>query len=197
MNRFIQFTLILTTIFSFAVISNAQEQDKISDEKRRLIAELIVLTKTDQQIVEITDTMLATLEKNYPIIVEQTLARNNDLSVSEKKDLSESMSEGFLSFSKKFRERLPKEIDYPKYVRDVVYPLYDKYFTEKELKDLIAFYRTDTGQKVITTMPQLFADSEKMSQIHLFPQVLKLVDEIFKEQMENPKGSPPPKPRNR
>ena len=34
-------------------------------------------------------------------------------------------------------------------------PIYDKNFTEKEIGDLLAFYQTETGKKVITVMPQV------------------------------------------
>ncbi len=42
-------------------------------------------------------------------------------------------------------------------------PIYDKYFTETELKELIAFYRSTTGRKLIKVMPMIMEDSMKAS----------------------------------
>lgn len=36
--------------------------------------------------------------------------------------------------------------------------IYDKYFTHQEIKDLIKFYKTPAGKKMITTMPDIQKD---------------------------------------
>ena len=43
-------------------------------------------------------------------------------------------------------------------------PIYDKYYTELEIKQLIAFYQTPLGNKVITTMPQIMQESMQAGQ---------------------------------
>ncbi len=183
MKRFIKLTLIIAFVLSVISISSAQEQDTISPEKRKLIAELLVLTKTGAQVVQITDSMLDSMERTYPIIIKQTLDSDGQLSKVDQDKLSARLAASYRSFSKKFRERLPKEIDYAQFVEDMVYPLYNKYFTEKELADLIAFYKTETGQKIVTAMPVLFAESTKLSETLLVPKLMKLVDEIIKEEI--------------
>lgn len=60
-------------------------------------------------------------------------------------------------------------------------PIYAKYFTHDEIKQLLAFYRTPLGQKVIGTLPAVMQESmmagqkwgEKLSQ--------QLVDELKAE----------------
>jgi hypothetical protein len=44
---------------------------------------------------------------------------------------------------------------------DLIVPIYDKYFSDKEIKDLIQYYRTPLGQKTIEVMPKLFAESQE------------------------------------
>jgi hypothetical protein len=41
----------------------------------------------------------------------------------------------------------------------MVIPIYDKYYTESEITQLIAFYQTPLGKKVISTMPQIMQES--------------------------------------
>jgi hypothetical protein len=39
-----------------------------------------------------------------------------------------------------------------------MYPVVDKYYTEDDLKNLIAFYKSPTGRKVLEVMPQMMGD---------------------------------------
>lgn len=43
-------------------------------------------------------------------------------------------------------------------------PVYDKYFSEDELKELIAFYKGATGRKLIKVMPLIMEDSMKATE---------------------------------
>lgn len=194
MKGFVRFTLVLTAVLGFVFAANAQEGPALSAEKKKLISELVVLTKTDQQIIDITDKMLESMEILYPTIVEEFMSGTPDLSADEKELLRKEMESGYKNFSQKFRERLPVEIDYRQYVEDSIYPLYNQFFTEKELADLVAFYKTETGQKTITVMPQLFAESLKLSQQFLLPKIMDLADRIIREEMDKLKKGPPPPP---
>jgi hypothetical protein len=165
--------------------NNNYGQNEISEEKRQLIAEMVVLTKVDKQALEITNIMLTSMETPYLLSYNQAVEKRTDLSQSEKEKLKSSNKESYLSFSKRFRERFPQAINYSKYTEDSIYPLYDKFFTIAELKDLVAFYKTPTGQKVIETMPLLFKESSDLAQKNLLPSVLKLLDEILQEDLEN------------
>ncbi len=42
---------------------------------------------------------------------------------------------------------------------DQVIPIYSKYFTHQEIRDLLAFYETPIGKKTISVMPQLINES--------------------------------------
>ncbi|MEZ5428406.1 MAG: DUF2059 domain-containing protein [Pyrinomonadaceae bacterium] len=195
MKSITKLTLILIVVFGFTCVSNAQQT--ISEEKRKLIAELIVLTKADQQIVEITDVFLESFEKTYPAVIQEILSRNPDLPEEVKENLRQELSGNFQSFSQRFRQRLPVEVDYREFIEVSIYPLYDKFFTEKELGDLVAFYKTETGQKIISVMPQLVAESMNLSQQHLVPKIINLVDRMIKEEIEKvEKGPPPPGRKN-
>ena len=40
--------------------------------------------------------------------------------------------------------------------------VYSKHFTADELRDLVAFYRTETGRKTIEVMPSILAETTTM-----------------------------------
>lgn len=47
---------------------------------------------------------------------------------------------------------------------NMILPVYAKYYTEDEINQLIAFYKTPVGKKVISTMPQLMQESMQIGQ---------------------------------
>jgi len=66
-------------------------------------------------------------------------------------------------------EALPVEIEavfsanMPSFTAQVI-PLYDKYFTGEEIKQMIAFYSSDLGRKTISVMPSLLQESMAIGQ---------------------------------
>jgi hypothetical protein len=49
----------------------------------------------------------------------------------------------------------------PKMLLDMAVPVYDKYFSDDEIKGLIQFYRTPLGQKAITVLPKVVGELQK------------------------------------
>ena len=41
----------------------------------------------------------------------------------------------------------------------MIIPIYDRHFTHQEIRDIISFYETPTGQKLITKLPQVTRES--------------------------------------
>ncbi len=105
--------------------------------------------------------------------------------------------------SKRIKELFLERIDMKQMVEDISYAVYDKHFTEAELTDLVAFYKSPTGQKVVAEMPALFAESIARAGEAIAPKVKEIVAAAQQEQTSeltsqidqliksNPK--PPPK----
>lgn len=186
--------LVAASAIVLSLLSAASAQNEIPAEKRKLIEEVLELTETRSQINEITDTMLAGMEAIYPSIVDSMLARQSDLTESEKAAAKAWIEANHKIFSTKFRQRLPNAIDYDSYIRDSIHPIYDRNFTEKELSDLIAFYKTETGRKVVRTMPRLYAESMEAATRDLTPKIIVLAEEILEETFDIYLDDPPPPP---
>ncbi len=171
----------------------AAAQLPASDQKKKLIAELVTVMKMDSQFPEMMDAMLKELEKTFPIGFESAIDANTSLSVEEKSDLKKTSTQKFVAFSKKFRKRLPEVVNYDKYINDAVYPLFDKFYSEQELLDLIAFYKTPTGKKLIETLPALMAESNNIAREKFLPQILPIIEQIVKEEFDQIGAPPKPK----
>ncbi|MFI8481140.1 DUF2059 domain-containing protein [Pseudomonas sp. NPDC078700] len=78
---------------------------------------------------------------------------------------------------------LDQSISWNKVKPDLV-KLYTTNFTEQELKELIKFYESPVGAKVLKTMPRLTAQSAELTQSKLepaVPKVNKLLEDMTKE----------------
>ena len=65
-----------------------------------------------------------------------------------------------------------------------IIPVYDAAFSDQELKQLIAFYGTDIGKKVVTVMPTVMAQSMAAGQkwgVSLGPDIDKIIEATLKE----------------
>lgn len=66
-----------------------------------------------------------------------------------------------------------------------IVPVYAEFFTEKEIRDMLAFYETPTGKKTIATMPQILNKSMMIGQQwgqSLVPQLVTNLERRFKEE---------------
>ena len=58
-------------------------------------------------------------------------------------------------FFEKFRsKRQPAEL------ANLVIPIYDKYYTDEDIRGLIQLYQTPLGKKMLSTLPQVMAESQ-------------------------------------
>ena len=83
----------------------------------------------------------------------------------------------------KYRDRVVKKVDVNQLIEQVSYPVYDKYFTETELRDIIGFYKSSTGKKAISMMPQILGDSMRLTNEILLPKMSKIMTEIIAEEL--------------
>ncbi|MET1078271.1 MAG: DUF2059 domain-containing protein [Pseudomonas sp.] len=99
------------------------------------------------------------------------------------------------SYQAKGNAALDKAVGWDKLKPDLI-TLYTKTFSEQELKDLIAFYESPLGKKMLTSMPALTEQSAKMAQARLeatgVPEVNKLLADMTAELQ--PAAKPAAKP---
>lgn len=175
---------------AFSAFVNAQAP--IPPEKKKLIEEIVRLLKMDTQMPELTNIMLKDLEKTFPSLFAAAIDDRNDLTDEQKLELKAEAGEKISSLSRRIVQRINESVDFKKYIEEAIYPIYDKIYSDQELKDIAAFYRTVTGQKVIATMPQLFSEAQNASREKLLPQLVPIIRQLVSEEF-NAQSPPPPK----
>ena len=177
--------------------------NKISTEKRALISELLEVTEAKKNALAVFNAMLDENEKQMPDIVWQGLLNQTELQEldPEAKDaLRKKLIAESERMNKRTRELFSAGIDMARVIEDVSVDLYDKYFTEDEVKDLIVFYKSHTGKKTTEVLPKMFAESMTNTMDAVKPKVLEIVAQLVneetarvKKELETKKGTAVPK----
>lgn len=153
----------------------------ISQEKRALIKELLEITESTKNAEQIMDSMV---RSELPKLVSAVL-KNAPALDSDRPEIQKQFSDIVSRMAGKYRDRVVKKIDVNQLIEQVSYPIYDKYFTESELRDIIGFYKSSTGKKAISLMPQIFNDSFQRTNEILMPQMSRIMTEIITEELLN------------
>jgi len=195
MKRVLYFLVSCLTILVAGSISVSAQAAEISASKRTLIAEIISVTKADKQLESAMRSAFRQLDESYPQMVSDVIGRStSDLTPAQKKSitaklLAQHAQEATLA------DQLFRELNFREFIEKTYYPLYDKYFSEAELSDLLQFYKSPTGQKVNEVMPALFADSIKSAQTVLTPKITEIIDRKVKSDIGNAQKALDKKPK--
>jgi uncharacterized protein len=122
------------SILTFGILIASFSQDKASDLKH-----LFTLMNTDKMIDAMINSMLPILEKQAKEQItgadaQEKYTKYVDFLMNETRELSK------------------------KVINVELVQIYDKYFTQQEIKDLIGFYESPTGQKMLNITPEITKD---------------------------------------
>ena len=138
-----------------------------SQRQRQLVEKLLVLMKIDGATASMMDAVNAQIEKQY---LDQAAAKGNDAeSLAEAKELFQA-----------FRAASAK-VDFGGLLHESFVMIYAKYYTERELEDLITFYSTPTGQKTIDIMDDLMREGMQAGVEHVSPKIEEVMREVTAE----------------
>lgn len=172
-------------IFLFANLLFAQQtatETKISPEKQTLIKEYFEITGGREAVNKSLEAVFANLNNTLPMIISANIEQNSNLTAAQKADMQKNMPEMVARMGKRFQEELNRELDFAKVVEEVNYPLLNKFFTEAELKDLITFYKSPTGQKAISLQPQIYTEATTRLNAVLIPAMQKVMKKVTDEE---------------
>ena len=158
----------------------ASAQEAVSAEKLALIREYLQVAGGSKSANERTDMMLSFQEAESAKMAASMIEMDDKLSPSDKAAAKKMTVEISQRTMKRTREFFSKEVDMEKMVEEIIIPIYDKHFSETELRDLIAFYKTPTGRKSTELMPELMKATMTSFSEKLTPKL----QEFFKRMAE-------------
>ncbi|HEX9959880.1 MAG TPA: DUF2059 domain-containing protein, partial [Pyrinomonadaceae bacterium] len=95
--------------------------------------------------------------------------------------LEESILVEMKKSSDRFKAKFISKLNYNEMMSEISYVVYDKHYTLEEIRDLVAFYKTTTGQKVLKTMSPVAEDAMKLTQERLLPKIPVIIQELMEE----------------
>jgi hypothetical protein len=177
-----RFAWVLGALIWMVGPSGAVADEEISPAKRALIGELLEITDSKNMAENLLQSILAQFDQNYYQMVAGLIAQEKRLDADQRKDLERLIVASQKRFMAKFRKAYADRIRIGEIIEKISYPLYAKHFTENELRDLIAFYKTPTGRKTLAVMPELMTDSMRRTSEIVNPILLQLVGELVEEE---------------
>jgi hypothetical protein len=142
-------------IASFSSVSSFSQQPT-SAVKQNLISEFRKLTganKVDGSINFSPDSV----RQVFTSIIEQDKELPEEQRVESRKFADEATARIY----KMAQDAVADKAQIMELSEKVIYQIYDKAFTETELNELVAFYRTPTGQKAARFLPSLSSQVQK------------------------------------
>ena len=143
---------LLLVVLTFSVFGSvtAFAQQEVPAEKRALISEFRVLTGANNVNSRINFSA-ESVNKMLSAIVNE----DKELTESQRADLAAPITEATTRIDKAVRVFLDDKPLLVELSEQTIFVIYDKAFTESELKELIAFYQTPTGKKAAVFLPTL------------------------------------------
>jgi len=156
----------------------------ISEAKRSLIRQLLDITG-GRHMYELMQRLLVTqMQQQVQPMITQLINNSSNLSAAEREAEVARLSANVNALTTQFSEALQTEVTYDEMLEHVYYPVYDQYYTESDLRELMAFYQTPIGQKVITVSPQLVQTSLELTNQIFTPRVAEILGRLMHQQME-------------
>ena len=93
--------------------------------------------------------------------------------------------------SSEYWDNASKHVDYDELVQKLI-PVYSKHFTEQEIVDLLKFYNTSTGKKMIEKMPTILEESMEIGRKWGIELAQKIEEEISVSTKSEYSSPPPP-----
>jgi len=135
--------LLLSLVFILVLTTIGQSQDVTKKEK---IKGLFALMHQDSLIIKTFDAMTTSMVSNMTKIFSDTTYTNIGIDAAE-------ISQRLIAKTmKKSKDNALNLLNF-----DMV-DIYDKYFTSEEVDDFSNFYKSKSGQKLLTQMPNITKD---------------------------------------
>ncbi|OKH18607.1 DUF2059 domain-containing protein [[Limnothrix rosea] IAM M-220] len=151
--------------------------ETISPEKLALIEELRVLTKRDENATQVLDIMMSQMQDQASAMSKSLFGEAADPTVIAAFD------ETFTRIVERMYTLMQAEIDFAAVQEDIDFKLYNEYYSAAELADLIAFYKTPTGQKTAEIYPQLAQRSMELFSAEVTPTMMEIQQQVLMEEL--------------
>ncbi|HEX8736516.1 MAG TPA: DUF2059 domain-containing protein [Pyrinomonadaceae bacterium] len=189
------FTLFL---FAGAFLAQANAQTGVALEKQAAIKELVAIVYADDDVEELMKIVSSQVQATSKTIFKTLLDERTDLTPAERKLLEDSFAASQGEAAKRYQEKFVQKLNFNAMIAEISIAIYDKHYTLEEIRDLIAFYKTPTGQKSLKLTTTIMTDSFQAIQEKLLPRmpvIIKEIEEEIRKDAEEKINAKKPRPK--
>jgi uncharacterized protein len=135
--------IVLSVALFFTLTTQGQSQNSSKKEK---IKTLFALMHQDSLMIKTIDAMTTSMVKNMTTMFNDTTYTKMGIDISK---MTQKIMEKSMQRSKESAMKL---------LNGDMVDIYDKYFTIEEIDDFSVFYKSRSGQKMLTQMPDITKD---------------------------------------
>ncbi len=131
---------------------------------------------------ELLTSMIQQTAKSAPLMMrqmaEQSIGQNSKLSAEQKTQAFKSLEKELPGMTAAVTTLLADPTLFDEMEASVA-PLYTKYFSAAEIRQITAFYQSGVGLKMTSVMPQIMQDSARMWQQLMAPRLGKMMQQML------------------
>jgi hypothetical protein len=129
-------------------------------EGETAVHELISLSGAQKQYGQMLVIMARSMREGFNRGLIKAL-ENKPIAPEKRKEAAKILQKHFNDFMAQYESHLRETMTWEALVKDIYTPLYLKHFTLEEINNIIAFYKSPTGQKFSQKSPQLIAEASQ------------------------------------
>jgi hypothetical protein len=130
------------------------------------------------------DTVIDQQMRGLQIALSDRIDKDSKNSPEQKQEAKRLLSIRIGKRMARAKQLMQEKINMTQLVSDSYIKLYDKYFTTQEIKDMLTWYQSATGQKVLDVLPAMTEEMTRLVNASLMPKLKELDDQLMAEEKE-------------
>jgi hypothetical protein len=147
-----------------------------------------------EDVVRLFDVMQISAQMEQ--VMKQMFQQMRAMSREEMKDKKSDVSTEDIAKADALANKIMSEVSVSDIINDMV-PVYQHHLSKNDVDEMIKFYSTPTGQKILREMPAMTAEGMQAMQPRLrkqMDQISREIDKMVKDEQAKPKPATPAKP---
>ena len=163
---------------------------KIEARKLKVLKELCEVLAPGKAAQATMQASFAEQEKQLTELTGNLLASKapKDISPEKLEAIKKQMIDRQLKVIRRTQQLFTEQIDMNKLCLDIYTEIYDKYFSEDELKKLLAFYKSPIGKRMVEMQPKIATEAIQLTHKEIDSKMLGITQQVVQEMLQQMKS---------
>ncbi len=163
------------------------EKQAIEPEKKKAIEELLEVTELSQRLPLLIDAFKSNARRTFALAIIPSIKNAPHNKDKPRTELKKMVDDKASAMTDRYLELFKEQVDLENLIKEVALQVYAKHFTTGEIQEITAFYKTPTGTKARTVMPEVARESMVLTQKMIRPKVKSIVNTVLIESKDDDK----------